>query len=101
MLFRSHFAQWPVFAYAVVMLCAAIAFTILARTLIAANGGAQSNLARALGGDRKGKLSIVVYIASIAASFAHPLAACAGFVIVAVIWLVPDRRIERILRAER
>ena len=98
---ENHFAQWPVFADAVVMLCAAIAFTILARTLIAANGGAQSNLARALGGDRKGKLSIVVYIASIAASFAHPLAACAGFVIVAVIWLVPDRRIERILRDER
>ena len=46
---ENHFAQWPVFAYAVVMLCAAIAFTILARTLIAANGGAQSNLARALG----------------------------------------------------
>ena len=92
---EKHFAQWPVLAYAVVLLCAAIAYTILAHTLIAANGGKDSHLARAMGSDRKGKISMAIYVLSIAATFLHPLIACAGFVIVAVIWLVPDRRVER------
>jgi uncharacterized membrane protein len=93
---ENHFALWPVLAYGVVLLCAALAYTILVRTLIAVNGR-DSALAKAIGADVKGDVSLAIYVASIAAAFLHPLLACAGFVIVAVIWLVPDRRIERTL----
>lgn len=93
---ENHFAQWPVFAYGVVMLCAAIAYTILLRVLIAANG-TESALAKAVGADWKGKTSLAIYAASLGLSFVHPLLACAGYVVVSIIWLIPDRRIEKVL----
>jgi len=92
----SEFADWPVAAYGVVLIMAAIAYFILARVLITAHGR-NSALAMALGRDGKGKLSIVIYAIAIGACFLHPWIACGLYVLVAVIWLVPDRRIEKTL----
>ena len=93
---ENHFAQWPVIAYAVNLLGCAIAYTILSRSLIAADG-AGSTLAKAIGADWKGYASLAIYAISLAVAFINPLIACAGFVIVAIMWLMPDKRIERVL----
>jgi uncharacterized membrane protein len=97
---ENHFEKMPVFAYGVVMLGAAIAYTILTRTLLRLHGQ-DSPFARALGGDFKGWLSLALYVAAILLAFAAPLASCAIYVIVAAIWLIPDRRFEKLVaRAE-
>ena len=75
---------------------AAIAYFILARALLALHEPS-SQLALALGRDFKGKISIVFYVAAIALDRIRPVLACAVYVLVAVMWLVPDRRIERTL----
>jgi uncharacterized membrane protein len=93
---ENHFAAGPVALYGVVMLLAGCAYFILARVLIALHG-TDSSLATALGSDRKGKLSVVLYAAAIPLAFPIPSLACAVYVLVAVIWLIPDRRIERAL----
>jgi uncharacterized membrane protein len=90
----NHFAPWPVAVYGVVMLFAAIAYFILARTLVALHGE-NSVLANALGSDFKGKISVVIYAAAIPMSFLAAWAAMALYVMVAIMWLIPDRRIER------
>jgi len=90
---ENHFSQWPVALYGVVLLMSAIAYTILVSTLLAAPGN--ELLAAALGSDFKGKISIVIYIAGIALSFVNPWIGLALYVAVAVMWLIPDRRIER------
>jgi len=94
---ENQFASWPVALYGVVLLCAAIAFTILVRVLISVHGP-DSVLATAIGGDLKGKISLLVYAAAIPLSFVNPWVACALYVVVAVMWLVPDRRIEETLK---
>jgi uncharacterized membrane protein len=91
---ENHFAQWPVALYGVLLLLAAIAYTILVRILLALHGS-KSLLADALGADFKGKISIVLYIVSISLAFLRPWLACVGYALVAIMWLVPDRRIER------
>jgi len=93
---ENHFATWPVALYGVVLLFDAIAYFILTRTLLALHG-ADSLLAEALGSDFKGKISVVIYLAGVVLAFASALLSCALYVLVAVIWLVPDRRIERTL----
>ena len=90
---ENHFGQWPVALYGVVLLMAAIAYTILVFTLLAAPGN--ELLASALGSDFKGKVSIVIYIVGIALSFLSPSIGLVLYVAVAVMWLIPDRRIER------
>ena len=90
---ENHFAAAPVAAYGVVLLMAAIAYWILQRKLIGLQGD-DSVLRRAIGGDWKGKLSPVLYAVGIAASFRAPWFALLLYATVAVIWLVPDRRIE-------
>ena len=90
---ENHFTQWPVALYGVVLLMSAIAYTILVFTLLAAPGN--ELLASALGSDFKGKISIVIYIAGIALAFVNPWIGLALYVAVAVMWLIPDRRIER------
>jgi len=90
----GHFAQWPVALYGAILLFAAIAYFILVQTLLALHGP-DSLLANALGSDFKGKISIVVYLVAIPLAFVNPLLACSFYVLVAVMWLVPDRRIER------
>ena len=93
---ESGFARWPVVLYGVVLALAAVAYFILARALVA-HHGTDSPLAVALGADRKGKLSIALYLSAIGLSFVSPWIGVAIYLIVAMIWLVPDRRIERIL----
>ncbi len=93
---ENHFGAWPVAAYGVVLLCAAIAYYILARVLIAYHGR-DSALARALGKDFKGRVSVVFYVAAIPLAFVNSWLACALYVVVAIMWLIPDRRIEQAL----
>lgn len=93
---ENHFAKAPVAIYGVVLLCAAIAYFILTRALLAHHAG-DSLLAKALGCDFKGKISIVIYAAAIALTFVNRWIGVVLYSLVAVIWLVPDRRIERII----
>ena len=93
---ENHFAALPVALYGAVMLFAGVAYFILTRTLIA-HHGESSDLAAALGRDLKGQVSLVLYAAAIPLSFAHSWIGCALYVVVAVMWLVPDRRIEKML----
>jgi uncharacterized membrane protein len=93
---ESHFAPWPVAVYGAVMLFAGVAYYILSRVLVH-HHGKDSELAAAVGTDRKGEISLVLYALAIAVSFAAPRVACGVYVLVAVIWLVPDRRIEQVL----
>jgi TMEM175 potassium channel family protein len=93
---ENHFAAVPVAAYGVVIVCAAVAYYILAHVLISYHGR-DSTLAKAFGRDWKGKLSIAICAAAIPLSFVNSALACGLYVLDAVIWLVPDRRIERIM----
>lgn len=93
----NHFAPRPVAVYGVVLLCAAVAYFVLVRTLLA-HHERDSALARAIGDDFKGKISVALYAVAIVAATWRPWLACALYVAVAVIWLVPDRRIEKVLR---
>ena len=94
---ENNFAAGPVALYGVVLLLAACAYFLLVRSLLALHGN-DSMLAVALGSDLKGKISIVIYAAAIPVAFILPLLACALYVLVAVIWFIPDRRIERVIR---
>ena len=91
---ENHFAAVPVAFYGVVMLGAAIAYFILAHALIALHGR-DSVLANALGRDFKGKVSVVIYAGGILLSFVNSWLACGLYVLVAIMWLIPDRRIEK------
>jgi uncharacterized membrane protein len=90
---ESHFAAWPSAMYGFVLLMAACAYLILQQTIIAAEG-TSSVLKRAVGRDWKGKLSPLIYITAIASTFFLTWLAEVLYVMVALIWLVPDRRIE-------
>ena len=94
---ETHFAPWPLAAFGVVLLMAAVAYYILTRALLAEHEK-DSDLAVALGRDFKGKVSIVFYVIGIAAAFWSTAFASGIYVLVAIIWLVPDRRFERTLR---
>jgi TMEM175 potassium channel family protein len=94
---ENHFAPIPSALYGVVLLMAAIAYWILQQTLIAINGQT-SVLKSAVGNDWKGKLPPVVYLAAIASTFWVQWVAQALYVLVALLWLVPDRRIEHVLQ---
>ena len=89
-------APVPVALYAAVMLLAAVAYFVLVRALVRLHG-AESTLAASLGSDAKGKLSLVLYAVAIPLAFFNAMLSIAIFVIVALIWLVPDRRIEKTL----
>ena len=91
---QNHIATAPSAAYGGVMLFAAIAYYILAHTLIGAQEP-DSRLARALGDDRKGKVSVIAWAIGIGFAFLNPWIAVGIYVSVALMWLVPDRRIER------
>ncbi len=92
----TEFATWPVALYGIILLFAAIAYTILVRALIALHG-TDSRLAMAVGRDFKGKLSVVVYLVAVPLAFVSAWLAWGLYAVVAVIWLIPDRRIERTL----
>ena len=90
---ENHFAPLPTAVYGVVLLLAAVSYTIL-QTLIIAHEGKHSKLEEAVGKDRKGKLSMVLYIVAIPLAFVNQWISDGLYVLVALIWLVPDRRIE-------
>jgi uncharacterized membrane protein len=93
---ENHIAPTPTAVYGFVLLMAAIAYYILQRTIIASQGR-DSLLATAIGKDWKGKLSPALYLAAIPLAFASVWISDALFIFVAFLWLVPDRRIERVL----
>ena len=93
---QNHLAPVPVAAYGGVLLCAAVAYFVLTRVLLSAHGK-DSKLAKALGNDFKGKVSMFIYAAVIPLAFVRPLLSCLLYVLVAIMWLVPDRRIEKVL----
>ena len=93
---ENHFAPLPTALYGVVLLLSAISYTILQTTIIRAQGP-NGKLQVAVGADRKGKLSMLLYLAAIPLAFYNQWIAGGMYVVVALIWLVPDRRIERTL----
>jgi uncharacterized membrane protein len=95
---HTLFAPWPVALYGVVLLGSAIAYFILSRSLITLHG-ADSVLASAVGKDRKGRQSLALYAMAIPLAFVNRWIACALYVAVAIMWLVPDPRIEKQLAA--
>ncbi|MBI3549236.1 MAG: DUF1211 domain-containing protein [Elusimicrobia bacterium] len=90
---EHHEAGWPAALYGAVMVMAALAYTIL-QSAIVADHGPDSELARAVGRDWKGKLSLACYATSVPAAFAAPLLSYAIYVLVALLWLVPDPRLR-------
>jgi uncharacterized membrane protein len=95
---ENHFAPAPMALYGAVLFMAAVAYFILEHAIISSQG-AGSILAKAVGRDLKGKLSIVLYGVAIGATFFIPWVSAGIYILVALVWLVPDRRIERALRA--
>jgi uncharacterized membrane protein len=96
---ENHFAALPTALYGVSLLMPAIAYVILQSAIIGLHGR-DGVLARAVGSDIKGKLSAVLYLIGIGISFAAPWAGQAIYVAVALMWLIPDRRIERALKSQ-
>jgi uncharacterized membrane protein len=96
---QNHFAPVPVALYGLDLFFAACAYFILAQVLIAKHGK-DSVIAKALGRDVKGKVSVVLYALAILSALRRPWIACGLYVVVAIIWLVPDRRIEKALTGE-
>ena len=97
---ENHFAATPTAVYGVVLFMAAIAYYILQLAIIA-HQGSGSILASALGSDWKGKLSPLLYFAAIGISFVMPTVSSGIYVLVALLWIIPDRRIERALANSR
>ena len=93
---ENHFAKLPTAVYGVALLMPALAYPLLQKAILRREGR-DSTLATALGRDIKGKISPILYVAAIALSFVSPLLAGIIYVSVAVMWLIPDRRIERAL----
>lgn len=90
---ENHFATWPVVIYGVNLLACAIAYTIMVRTVLGHHEN--KDVATAIGGDRKGKISLLCYITALPLAFFYPWAAGALFVAVALMWFIPDRRMEK------
>jgi uncharacterized membrane protein len=95
---EAGFVPAPVAAYGVVLALAAVSYTVLQAQIIAANGR-DSRLAIATGKDLKGKLSVTLYVAAVVLAFVRPWLAIVLYVTVALIWLVPDTRIESLVKA--
>lgn len=94
---QNHFGLWPVVCYGFILIMAAVAYYLLSRIIIASHGN-NSELSKAIGSDAKGRISIVLYAIGIALSFIHPYLGILLYAIVAIIWLVPDKRIEKVLQ---
>src|SRR4051812_7613503 len=96
---ENHFSRWPVILYGFILSMAAVAYYILSQTLIRMPGR-NIALATAIGNDRKGRLSLLVYVFAIIFSFVHTWISMALYAFVAMVWVIPDRRIERKLENE-
>jgi TMEM175 potassium channel family protein len=95
----SHLAPWPTALYGTVLIMAAIAYFILTRLLLR-HHHPDSALARAIGRDVKGAISVVLYLVGIALAFHLPEVSVALYALTAIIWLAPDRRVERVLEQQ-
>lgn len=93
---ENHFTQLPVAVYGIILFMNSVAYFILERCLIRANGK-ESLLARALGSDLKGKISTLLYAVGIGMSFVNTTVSLVLYTVVAIIWLVPDTRIEKLV----
>ncbi|MFO1114086.1 MAG: TMEM175 family protein [Beijerinckiaceae bacterium] len=93
---ENHFSKWPTALYGVALLGPAVAYFILQNVIVRAQGP-DSLLKKAVGGDLKGKASPILYASAIGLAFVAPLVSNLVYVAVALVWLVPDKRIERIL----
>ena len=91
---ENHFSKWPVILYGFVLLMAALAYYILAHCLITVHGK-DSTLAQAIGKDKKGIISISLYLTGIGLAFINSSIGFLIYVVVAIIWFIPDRRIEK------
>ena len=97
---ENNFSTWPVVLYGVILLMASIAYYFLAHSLTRVHGK-NSTLAIALGKDRKGIISSLIYVIGIGLSFIHPYLGFAMYILVAAIWFIPDSRIEKKLEHEQ
>jgi uncharacterized membrane protein len=91
---ENHFAPWPMAAYGFVLLMAGVAYYFLVRAILA-HHGKDSRVATALGRDFKGKVSVLLYVVAVPMAFINRGVAGAIYVLVALVWFVPDKRIER------
>lgn len=96
---ENHFTSLPVAFYGFVLLMSGIAYFILSRALIKIHGD-NSTLAVALGDDMKGKISVIVYILAIPIAFIDPRISMVFYILVAILWFIPDRRIEKVLNEQ-
>jgi uncharacterized membrane protein len=90
---ENHFESWPVAVYGLVLMLAGIAYVILARVLMRLHGP-EAMITRSLGADWKGKLSVMGYLVAVPLAFLRPWMAGVLYALVALVWLVPDRRLE-------
>jgi len=97
---ENNFTKWPVILYGTILLLCGVAYYILAQALIKLHGK-NSTIADAIGSDKKGKLSVVIYAFAIALSFINPWIGMALYAIVAAMWIIPDKRIEKKLMAQQ
>jgi uncharacterized membrane protein len=97
---ENHFEQWPVALYGIVLVMNSIAYVILAAVLVK-QAGPDSTLSKAVGKDRKGKVSLLIYLVAVPLAFADPRISLALYTLVAVIWFIPDTRIEKVLLEEK
>ncbi|THD55369.1 TMEM175 family protein [Phenylobacterium sp.] len=95
---ETHLAPLPVALYGGLMMMTAVAYTILSAALVR-HEGPDSPLAHAMGRDVKGKVSLAIYAAGVALAFVQPMISIGCYVMVSLIWFIPDRRVERVLGA--
>ena len=91
---ENNFTTWPVALYGIVLLMAGVAYYFLAHSLVGLHGKS-STIATAIGKDRKGKLSVLIYAIGIGLCFLHPMLGFACYILVAAMWFIPDKRIEK------
>lgn len=97
---EHHFAPFPMMLYGIILMMNGIAFNILQRTIIQ-HHGKDSLLSKAVGKDYKGKASVVLYLIAVFLTKYYPIASGCIYIFVALMWLVPDKRIEHILEEEK
>jgi TMEM175 potassium channel family protein len=97
---ENHYSSGPAALYGAILLLAAIAWKILQQQIIASQRGKRDVLKQAIGDDFKGKISVLMYMAGIGAAFWQPGISLALYGLTALIWFIPDRRIEKAVKAE-
>lgn len=94
---ENHFAPWPTALYGIIILMAGVAYYILSQLLIKLHGK-DSTLAKAVGSDIKGMLSVIIYATGIPLSFVNHWIALSLYIVVTIMWFIPDPRIEKVLK---